>query len=403
MDYDVLISQKEEFSSRACDNIVEVCERFGCRDAGSQGEKEASAYYAERLRGVCDEVSEETFSVAPSAYYGWAHIVATVSLLAVASYFVSAMVSLLLAVVGIVVYLVQFGCNRHFFDPLYKSKTSQNVTAVKNPSGEIKNRVFFVAHVDACKEWSLNYRMGSIALGCAIVASFVGLVYLLVLNIVRWVLVGGLGASIASGGMLIAGFVALVFVPCWIALYFNVNHKRVIDGANEDLSGCEVAVGLLERIDAQRLENTQIGVILTGGSTVGQRGAEAWCEAHNGEYADVPTTFIALNTLRETDALRVNTKELNGIVKNDAQTVDMIANIDNSLTKGSLLLCATDSAMLSNHGFKSASITGYNQKCPQYLHTRYDSRDNVNAKCLERVYEIAVGVLKEIDGAQVGE
>lgn len=397
MYYDVLTSRKEEFALRARDNICDVCERFGARDAGSDGEREASEYFADRLKSVSDEVKIETFSVSPSAHYGWAHIVASLAILAIVSYFFSAMVSLLLALIGITVYLVRFGMSKHFFDPLYSSKKSQNVTAVKNPSGEIKSRVFFVAHVDACKEWTINYRMGSVALGCAIVASLVGLVYLSVLNVVRWILVGGLGASIASGGMLIAGFVALIFVPCWIALFFNVNNKRVIDGANEDLSGCEVALGVLEALGDNRLNSTQAGVILTGSSTVGQMGAEAWCEAHRGEFDDVPTTFICLNTLREPDALRVNTKELNGTVKNDVGTVDIISKADESIQKGSLLLGVTDSATFSKRGFKSASITGYNQKCPQYLHTRYDSRDNINEKCIAKAYAIALNVIKEID------
>lgn len=398
MDYDLLTSRKEEIALRARDNIGDVCERFGARDAGSDGEREASEYYAERLKNASDDVKTETFSVSPAAHYGWAHIVATVAILALVSYFFSAMVSLLLSLIGIAVYLVRFGMNKHFFDPLYTSKKSQNVTAMKNPSGEIKNRVFFVAHVDACKEWTINYRMGSVALGCAIIASFVGLVYVAILDIVRWVLVGGLGASIASGAMLIAGFVAIVFAPCWIALYFNVNNKRVIDGANEDLSGCEVALGVLEALNDNRLANTQVGVILTGSSTVGQMGAEAWCDTHKGEFCDVTTTFICLNTLRETEALRVNTKEHNGMVKNDQAVVDVILKTDSSLQNGSLLLGVTDSATFSKHGFKSASITGYNQKCPQYLHTRYDSRDNVNEKCLAKAYSIAIGVLKEIDG-----
>ncbi len=398
MDYDLLTSRKEDFSLRARNNIACVCEQFGNRDAGSEGEREASEYFAERLKNVSDDVKTETFSVAPSAHYGWAHIVATVALISVVAYFFSALVSLLLALIGIAVYLVRFGKNKHFFDPLYTSKKSQNVTSLKNPSGEVRNRVFFVAHVDACKEWTINYRMGSVALGCAIVSSLVGLVYVAILNIVHWAFVGGLGASIASGWALIAGCVALVFVPCWIALYFNVNHKKVIDGANENLSGCEVSVGVLEALCDSPLEHTQVGVILTGSSTVGQMGAEAWCEVHKDEFGDVPTMFVCLNTLRETEALRVNTKELNGLVKNDEQVVNLISDVDETILKGGLLLGVTDSAVFSKHGFKSASITGYNQKCPQYLHTRYDSRDNVNDKCLAKAYTIVLGVLKEIDG-----
>lgn len=44
-----------------------------------------------------------------------------------------------------------------------------------------------------------------------IISSLIGLVYLVGANIANWVIVGGLGASIASGAMLIVGLVAIAF------------------------------------------------------------------------------------------------------------------------------------------------------------------------------------------------
>lgn len=257
----------------------------------------------------------------------------------------------------------------------------------------------FVAHIDATKEWTLLYRFGGGTMDFVIISSLIGLVYLVGANIANWVIVGGLGASIASGAMLIVGLVAIAFLPGWICLYFLINPKRVIDGANEDLSGCEVALAVLESMKEQCVEaqNTQIGVILTGSGSVGQRGAQAWCERHKNDYNDVPTTFVCLDTLRETEALRVNTKELNGFVKNDASVVNLISKSAKSLTKGALTLGATDSAEFSRQGFKSASITGYSQRCPQYLHTRYDSFDNVNDKCIAKAYEACVRIVDAVD------
>lgn len=399
MIYDALKEKRDEVAAKARDNIADICERFGARDAGSEGEKQTAEYFEGRLKAVCDDVKTEKFSVAPDAYFAWASIVASLALLSFVAYFFSALVSILLAVIGVVVYVIQFIASKHFFDPLYKVKTSQNVTAVKNPSGEIRNRLFFVAHIDATKEWTLLYRLGGGAMDFVIISSLIGLVYLVGANIANWVIVGGLGASIASGAMLIVGLVAIAFLPGWICLYFLINPKRVIDGANEDLSGCEVALAVLESMKEQGVEvqNTQIGVILTGSGSVGQRGAQAWCERHKNDYNDVPTTFVCLDTLRETEALRVNTKELNGFVKNDASVVNLISKSAKSLTKGALTLGATDSAEFSRQGFKSASITGYSQRCPQYLHTRYDSFDNVNDKCIAKAYEACVRIVDAVD------
>ena len=36
------------------------------------------------------------------------------------------------------------------------------------------------------------------------------------------------------------GLGALVFVPFWFGLYFMWNEKRVVDGANDNLTGCYI-------------------------------------------------------------------------------------------------------------------------------------------------------------------
>ena len=89
MIYDALEEKRDEVAAKARDNIADICERFGARDAGSEGEKQTAEYFEGRLKAVCDDVKTEKFSVAPDAYFAWASIVASLALLSFVTYFFS--------------------------------------------------------------------------------------------------------------------------------------------------------------------------------------------------------------------------------------------------------------------------------------------------------------------------
>ncbi len=403
MKFQSLIDRREESAKRACANAKETCLAFENRNAGSEAERETSAFLQNQLREVCDDVKNEEFDVYPEAYSGVFYIVPTCALLATVAYFFTAMVSLLLAVIGIFVLAVQFSMNLKVFDLLYPKKKSQNVTAVNSPVDEIKNRVFFVANVDATKEWTLKYRLGSTMFITMFFSLFFGLSYVSIADIAHWITVGGLGSQIVSGDMLVVGFVSLVFVPFYIAAYFAVDKKRVVPGANENLSGCAVAIEIMRGLKENdvRLENTEVGVILTGSGAVGSRGASEWCCRHKNELKDAKTYFVCLNTLKEVNSLGVNRIEANGLVYNDKTLAKLLADCAKDaqlpFAVRGLPFGQTDSAEFSRSGFSSVSVTGYNPKSPEYLHTRYDTADNLSEDCISNAYTICVKLLEKID------
>lgn len=404
MKFDRLIDHREESAKRARENIVTVCKSFENRKSGSEQEAGASAYLQEQLREFCD-VKEDEFDVYPEAYSGVFYIVPTFAILSLVAYFFTAMVSMLLALIGIVVLLVQFVMNQRALDLLYPKKKSRNATALLHCTGEVKNRVYFVANVDATREWTLKYRMGGTMFIATLFVLLLGLVYTVCADIARWIIVGGLGSQIANGGTLIVGYVGLGFLPFYIATYFAINKSRVVPGANENLSGSAVAIEVMRSIKESEtpLEHTEVGVILTGSGAVGSRGAHAWCEKYVKD--DVKTSFVCLNTLKEVDSLGVNTREGNGLVKNDCALADFVKNCADEaqipFKKRALPFGHTDSAEFSRNGFSSVSITGYALKSPEYLHTRYDTPDNVSEPCLENAYIVCVKIVEKLEESAV--
>ena len=186
---------------------------------------------------------------------------------------------------------------------------------------------------------------------------------------------------------------------------FLWNRNRIVDGANDNLSGCYMGLAVLKEREENgiELENTEVGVIITGSEEAGLRGAKAWCEAHEGEFQDVPTFIYSYDTIYDPKYLMANYRDLNGTVKTDKDANDLFMEAAQELgfncKKGWVppLGGATDTAAFTQGGFRSGGITGLNHKLENYYHTRRDSYDNMNKQGLAECYAITVKVLEKFD------
>ncbi len=397
-------SEKNRVSKDICEQIKTVCKTYGKRSAGSEGEKQTAAYFAEQLSACADEVKTESFKFAPEAYLGWTVLSVTCSLLAVASYFFSAMLSLMLFVLALVPYVFEYVLYKRMLDPLYAQAESQNVIAVKKSLGETKKRLYFVAHIDASREYTIKYRLGSMVYVLQKLFSVLGVLYFIALSIARWAIVGEFGAGIASGATLWSGLAGLIFLIPFCASYFFVSRKNVTDGANDGLSGCFVALEALRSIKDISFEDVEIGVILVGASCAGLRGSKSWCDVHANDYEDA--TFIVLNAFRELQFLNVGTKDMTwnyGVRSND-EVVKLVLDAANSVgincSARPNTFGVTDSAAFSQNGLKSASLTAINKKLPDYYHTRYDSYDNLSEECIAESFCLVNAIISKFTGSE---
>ena len=155
------------------------------------------------------------------------------------------------------------------------------------------------------------------------------------------------------------------------------------------------------------LEHTEIGVVLTGSEEAGLRGAKAWCEAHAGEFQDVPTFIYSYDTIHDGKFLMVNHRDLNGTVKSDREVGDLFKASADELG----IHCdegmvppfggATDNAAFSQAGFRSTGITALNHTLEDYYHTLRDTYDNLGKDCLADCYAVSVKVLEKFDSMEL--
>lgn len=408
MDFKKIIDQKDKAAKYMIDEITHIIKTCGKRDPGSEGEKKSCEYMAEVLKKDCgcEDVKLESYEVAPRAFYGWIYFTMTFVIAAMALFFVAPIISALLIIAGFAIVLIQFGVYKKLLDPLFKKKTSHNVTAIKKCTGETKRRIIFNGHPDATWEWPVNYALGGVGFEGHAIIAVVGALFYLVLSIVYMVTTKTLfGLADFESPIVKAALWGLLFLPFMIGLYFMVNYRRVVDGANDNLTGCYVGIAVLKALKDEgiELENTEIGVVLTGSEEIGLRGSKAWVEAHKDEFRDVPTFFYAYDTINDPKYLMANYRDLNGTVKSDKDCADLFFEAAQAVgvpcKKGMIppLGGAVDAAAFSQGGFRAAGVTGLNHKLERYYHTRLDSYDNMNAQGIANCFAASVKMLEMFD------
>ena len=378
------------------------------RSPGTKGEKEACEYMAKVLKEDCgcERADVESFKENPGSFFGWIYFTITFVLLAIALYFVAPIISLILIVAGLAIVFLQFGLYKKCVDRFFPELTGHNVTAVKKCTGEVKRRIFFNGHPDAAWEWPVNYALGGIGFEGHAVICALGAVYYMVISIIYMVQNGiSFGVIDTSSYLFKMALWGLLFVPFLVGLYWMWNKNRIVDGANDNLSGCYMGIAILKALkdNGIELENTEVGVILTGSEEAGLRGAKAWCEAHKGEFDDVPTFIFSYDTIHDPKYLMTNYRDLNGTVKADKDVSDLFMEAAKELNipckKGWVppLGGATDSAAFAQAGFRATGVTGLNHKLEDYYHTRRDTYDNMNAEGLAGCYAVSVKALEMFD------
>jgi len=411
-----LIDNKAQSAQFMCDEIAHICNDMPKRDPGSVGEKMACEYMADYLKNDCgcERADVESFKENPNAFFGWIYFTITFVLAGMVLFFFMPIVGAVITALGFVILFVQFGLYKKLVDKFFPEKTGHSVTAIKKCTGEVKGRVFFNGHPDAVWNWPVNNKFGGTAHVAHLVTSVFSGLIVLGLNIAAAVKTGCRPVtdytiagytSLYSPVLFWMGIAILVMVPCLVGMYFMWDENTITDGANDNLTGCYMGIAILKAMKEQgiELEHTEVGVIISGSEEAGLRGAMAWCEAHKGEFDDVPTWIYSYDTIHESRFLGVNYRDLNGTVKSDKEVSDSFINAANELG----IKCtktwvppfggATDNAAFNKAGFRSTGITALDHNLQDYYHTMRDTADNLNPECLADCYAISVRCLENFD------
>lgn len=394
--------QKDDAVKFICDEIKYVIDEFGPRDPGNDGERKALDYMKKQISDYGDDAHSETFKVAPHAFFGWTYFVSTFMLLAIATFFFAPIVSVVCIVCALIPMIGQFVFYRETIDFLFKKRESGNVWGGIKPSGELKRRIVLNGHSDVTYEWHWHYVGGYNMFLASIVIPIIGVLYLIACIIFACVSMKGVIGT-PTGVPLYMGIASVIFVPFYIAFYLFSDIRRPVPGANDNLTACYMSIAMLKLMHDNniRLENTEVVALVTGSEEAGLRGAKAFCKQNPDLWKDVETVFVTYETLRELEHLVIYNKDLNGTVKLDMPTCELIkrsaAKNGMDLKYGSVYAGATDAAAFAQAGRKSACIAAMAPQVKDYYHTRRDNYDNLSPECLAKVLDITVDFITEYD------
>lgn len=386
--------QLSECTDYAVKHITKICEEIGPRESGSKEERKGQEYWAKEMKKFADKVEIEDFDVHPHAFMAWVIIDATVLLLGFLFYFVLKLpvVSLILTLIAVICMATEFLFYKQFLDPLFKKKVSCNVIGKREPKGEVKQRIIFSGHCDSSWEWWYTAKGGSVLLKSVIIPSIVGLIYVLAVDIIA-VINGGMPAS---GILNILSWAQLAFTPFFIALYFFVNWKGVVQGANDNLTGCGAAVAVLKYLSDNdiRFENTEVIAMTSGCEEAGLRGANAYTKRHKKELEETTTVFFGMDTLTDFDDMAIYIRDMTGTVLNDKRVCALMkagsekAGLD--LPYQSVFFGASDAAAVSKLGIPAATLAAMDPAPARYYHTRYDTPEKLQPETFKKALDTCI-------------
>ena len=392
-------SERRMYTNYAARGIKKVCKEIGPRFSGTEQEKKGIEYFSEELKTCCDEVKVDSYTVHPKAFLGWIPMSGILMIIAALAFFAGqffGIAPLLFVPVVFGVISLFFGITEFVFygetlDPFTPKKTSYNTYGIRKASGETKRRIIFGGHADSSMEWRYSYLGGPVLLKLVLIGSVLGLVYAAVAGAVVAVKTIINPEFINTLTVDILSYVMLGFIIFFILITFMYDKKRVVEGANDDLTGCFTSIAVLKFMQDNniRFENTEVVAICTGSEEIGLRGAMDFVKNHAKEFSDVETVFVAVDTVHDFDHMAIYNKDMSGIVKNDEEACKLVKEAGKiagyDIPYKTVSLGATDAAAFSKSkcGIKAASFAAMDPAPARYYHTRLDTHEDIDMKTLE--------------------
>ncbi len=407
-------SRVREYTNFTVRGVKRVCKDCGPREPGSDAERKAQKMMAKEMESCCESVTLEPYTLAPRAFFAWITLGVCLTLLAAAMFNLGyALAGLLLLVITIAAVVFEFLLYKPVLDVFYPKKTSQNMVAVRKPSGETKRRLILCGHADSAYEWPYAYyghkylkttKLLAVVIATALVTILFGFGVCLSAVIVERGGRGGIASlDFRPEWLRILGYVfAGLCLPLLSGLGYK-NARRVVMGANDNLTGCYTAMAIAKLMGGLdlRLENTELVVLCAGGEESGLRGAKAFAKAHAEEYKDAETVFIALDTIRDFDHMGIYISDLTGTVKHDPAVCNLIrsggkaAGFD--LPFMPLYFGGSDAAAATQKGMRASCFVAMDPAPAYYYHTRLDNADILEPKTVEATLKILMETVYQFD------
>ena len=378
------------------DGIKSICIRHRRRTAGSESVRTAEAEIAESMKDCVDEIRTQQFEIHPHAFLGSVPLEAFLCLIS-CGFFLAGVyrgslwpyqVSLVFMAAAVVILIAEYALYRQLTDKLYPKRTGQNLYMVRKAKNAPKRRIILCGHVDAAFEMPVLKYLPAV------------MIYICIGSGVLFWIINFLFCNLALVDFLpdtvlkVFGIVEIVLSALYAPLLFLVDWHTVVDGANDNLTGCFLSMSILKEMadNNERFDDTEICCLITDGEEAGLRGAHAFASENVEELMKLNTMVIAVDTIHSVEELRIFSRGINYTESNSEEACNLLyfAGLKNGfdLPTAEFYPGACDSEAFSVVGVKAAAICGVAFTPQDYYHNVKDTYTNLNPECIRIVRKI---------------
>ncbi len=381
--------------------ITEVIQKFGPRPAGSEAEKNAQLFIAEKCRQFTGKVQFLPFKEYLDARFGKLKYYVALYLVALILYWVQPEVALIISLVNGFFILFDLMSYRDILTTFPgKLQTSSNVEAVLEPTGEVKSTIIVSGHMDSTREYTWWYKLGGLGIKLTILAGA-----LIVIQPLFY-----LWHYFAPASFHNYVWVGLLLLSPILIVYWSMHADHAVEGAQDNLSGISIAFESFKSLaDAQTngksvLQNTRIKFVSFGSEEKGLCGSRAYVKQKLAELKKENAHLVNIDGVRLVDEIAIVYKELMNGTNHNPKLIDGLKKSFHhqhiSFKTVMIPIGGTDAVSFARAGLPSVTLIGMSASEYDFTyHTRHDKVENIEPLALEHVKNGIVEFIKQWDSS----
>jgi Zn-dependent M28 family amino/carboxypeptidase len=187
-----------------------------------------------------------------------------------------------------------------------------------------------------------------------------------------------------------------------VAAFHDIARSPVVPGANDNLSGVAVLVGLAERLRAEPVEGLRVLLVSCGAEEVIQGGIHSFARMHFPRLATDRTWFLNLETVGSPQLIML---EGEGPVVmedyHDSGFRDLVMRCAEragaSLKRGFRARSSTDAVIPSRYGYPTATLSSVNRhKALSNYHLMSDTPENLDYGTITEALDVAEALARSL-------
>ncbi len=407
------LAEMDVRARRALERTAAWIAQYGGRPAGSEACRLVAQALKIELERACGSARLEVFSSRVGAFNNFYRVDALIYLLGLALLWLDQPLWAGLALTAMIAAAgLQFGWYAELYDILYPAQTCQNVSAVLEPTGEVKQQLIFSAHHDSA--YVLNFlRRSQKFYGLKIIVpdAFRFLAAMTAWAWLLWQAVwGGLPPFVAPARVLLLVGIYFVFTK------FFLFGPEVSPGAGDNLIASAILVELAEFFanealpGCSSLEHTRLVFASFDAEEAGLRGSRAWVKAHRPDLESLPAFALNFDSIYRAEDLQFLRSDLNSHLKLDHALAALCRQVaaELGLTAGLAVMRfgggGTDAAELARAGVRATTMLGMSTRVVRdglVYHTLGDTVEAIEPSAVQACLALAARLARILDGRAV--